>query len=124
METLTHRPYPLEYKQEAVRLVVSSGHKTAARRWASSSRHWIGEADKASQLCGVKSEQVSAEQIENNRLRAELARVTMSLRLWKSLSRGSRSPEGPISFIRNHIQPKRICPFYPAQPAILVLAIK
>jgi transposase len=35
------------------------------------------KAEKAGQLRGVKSEQVSAERMENNRLRAELARVTM-----------------------------------------------
>ncbi len=38
--------------------------------------NWV-KAAKAGQLRGVKSEQVSAERMENNRLRAELARVTM-----------------------------------------------
>ncbi len=38
--------------------------------------NWV-KAEKVDQLRGVKSEQVSAERMENNRLRAELARVTM-----------------------------------------------
>jgi transposase len=38
--------------------------------------NWV-KADKFGQLRGVSSEQVSAERMENNRLRAELARVTM-----------------------------------------------
>jgi transposase len=70
----------LEYKQEAVRLV-ASGQKVAAAAKAlgiveQTLANWV-KAAKAGQLRGVKSEQVSAERMENNRLRAELARVTM-----------------------------------------------
>ncbi len=38
--------------------------------------NWV-KAEKSGHLRGVKSEQVSAERMELNRLRAELARVTM-----------------------------------------------
>ncbi len=38
--------------------------------------NWV-KADKAGQLRGLSSEQLSAERMENIRLRAELARVTM-----------------------------------------------
>src|SRR5271168_1231036 len=80
MEKLRRRRYTLEYKQEAVRLV-SSGQKVAAAAKAlgiveQTLANWV-KAEKAGQLRGVKSEQVSAERMANNRLRAELARVTM-----------------------------------------------
>ncbi len=80
MEKATRRRYTLEYKQEAVRLV-ASGQKVAAAAKAlgiveQTLANWV-KADKAGQLRGVSSEQVSAERMENNRLRAELARVTM-----------------------------------------------
>ena len=80
MEKLTPRRYTLEYKQEAVRLV-SSGQKVAAAAKAlgiveQTLANWV-KAEKAGRLRGVKSEQVSAERMEVNRLRAELARVTM-----------------------------------------------
>src|SRR5271168_1594213 len=80
MEKLRRRRYTLEYKQEAVRLV-SSGQKVAAAAKAlgiveQTLANWV-KAEKAGQLRGVKSEQVSAERMEVNRLRAELARVTM-----------------------------------------------
>ena len=80
MEKLTRRRYTLEYKQEAVRLV-TSGQKVAAAAKAlgiveQTLANWV-KAEKAGRLRGVKSEQVSAERMENNRLRAELARVRM-----------------------------------------------
>jgi transposase len=80
MEKLTRRRYTLEYKQEAVRLV-TSGQKVAAAAKAlgiveQTLSNWV-KAEKSGQLRGVKSEQVSAERMEVNRLRAELARVTM-----------------------------------------------
>jgi transposase len=80
MEKLTRRRYTLEYKQEAVRLV-TSGQRVAAAAKAlgiveQTLANWV-KAEKAGQLRGVRSEQVSAERMENNRLRAELARVTM-----------------------------------------------
>jgi transposase len=80
MEKSTRRRYTLEYKQEAVRLV-ASGQKVAAAAKAlgiveQTLANWI-KADKAGQLRGLSSEQLSAERMENIRLRAELARVTM-----------------------------------------------
>ncbi len=80
MEKLTRRRYTLEYKQEAVRLV-TSGQRVASAAKAlgiveQTLANWVN-ADKAGQLRGVRSEQVSAERMEVNRLRAELARVTM-----------------------------------------------
>ena len=80
MEKLRRRRYTLEYKQEAVRLV-SSGQKVSAAAKSlgiveQTLANWV-KAEKAGRLRGVKSEQVSAERMEVNRLRAELARVTM-----------------------------------------------
>ena len=80
MEKAIRRRYTLEYKQEAVRLV-SSGQKVSAAAKAlgiveQTLANWV-KADKAGQLRGVSSEQLSAERMENMRLRAELARVTM-----------------------------------------------
>jgi len=80
MEKLARRRYTLEYKQEAVRLV-SSGQRVAAAAKAlgiveQTLANWA-KAEKVGQLRGVKSAQVSAERMENNRLRAELARVTL-----------------------------------------------
>ena len=80
MEKLTRRRYTLEYKQEVARLV-SSGQRVAAAAKSlgiveQTLANWV-KADKAGQLRGVSSEQMSAERMENNRLRAELARVTM-----------------------------------------------
>jgi transposase len=80
MEKATRRRYTLEYKQEAVRLV-ASGQKVGAAAKAlgiveQTLANWV-KADKAGQLRGLSSEQLSAERMENIRLRAELARVTM-----------------------------------------------
>ena len=80
MEKAIRRRYTLEYKQEAVRLVTSGRRVSAAAKALGiveqTLANWV-KADKAGQLRGVPSEQVSAERMENNRLRAELARVTM-----------------------------------------------
>jgi len=80
MEKATRRRYTLEYKQEAVGLV-ASGQKVAAAAKAlgiveQTLANWV-KADKSGQLRGLSSEQLSAERMENIRLRAELARVTM-----------------------------------------------
>jgi transposase len=80
MEKATRRRYTLEYKQEAVRLLRSGQRVSAAAKSLGiveqTLANWI-KADKAGQLRGVTSEQVSAQRMENIRLRAELARVTM-----------------------------------------------
>ncbi len=80
MEKAIRRRYTLEYKQEAVRLV-ASGQKVSAAAKAlgiveQTLANWV-KADKAGQLRGLSSEQLSAERMENIRLRADLARVTM-----------------------------------------------
>jgi len=80
MEKATRRRYTLEYKQEAVRLV-TSGQKVAAAAKAlgiveQTLANWV-KADRSGQLRGLSGEQLSAERMENIRLRAELARVTM-----------------------------------------------
>ena len=80
MEKLMRRRYTLEYKQEAVRLV-ASGQKVAAAAKAlgiveQTLANWV-KSEKAGPLRGLSSEQLSAERMENIRLRAELARVTM-----------------------------------------------
>ena len=80
MEKATRRRYTLEYKQEAVRLLRSGQRVSAAAKSLGiveqTLANWV-KADKAGQLRGVTSEQVSAQRMENIRLRAELARVTM-----------------------------------------------
>ena len=80
MEKATRRRYTLEYKQEAVRLVSSGQRVSAAAKSLGiveqTLANWV-KADKAGQLRGVTSEQLSAERMEVIRLRAELARVTM-----------------------------------------------
>jgi transposase len=80
MEKLTRRRYTLEYKQEAVRLVTSGQRVGAAAKALGiveqTLANWV-KAEKAGRLRGVRSEQASAERMEINRLRAELARVTM-----------------------------------------------
>ena len=80
MEKATRRRYTLEYKQEAVRLVRSGQRVSAAAKSLGiveqTLANWV-KADKAGELRGVSSDQVSAERMENIRLRAELARVTM-----------------------------------------------
>jgi transposase len=80
MEKAIRRRYTLEYKQEAVRLV-SSGQRVSAAAKAlgiveQTLANWV-KADRAGQLRGLSVEHLSAERMENIRLRAELARVTM-----------------------------------------------
>ena len=80
MEKATRRCYTLEYKQEAVRLVIS-GQRVASAAKAlgiveQTLANWV-KADKLGQLRGLSSKHLSAERMENIRLRAELARVTM-----------------------------------------------
>ena len=92
MEKLTRRRYTLEYKQEAVALV-STGQAVAGGALGiveQTLANWV-KAEKAGQLHGVPSEQVSAERMENNRLRAELARVTWSATSWERPRCTSRS---------------------------------
>jgi transposase len=73
--------YTLEFKQEAVRLVESGQSKAAAARSLGvveqTLGNWVRE-HRTGTLKGATSKPVvSAEQMENSRLRAELARVTM-----------------------------------------------
>jgi transposase len=75
------RRFTLEFKQEAVRLVESGQSQAAAARnlgvVEQTLGNWVREY-RAGTLTGASSKpQVSAEQMENSRLRAELARVTM-----------------------------------------------
>ena len=80
MEKAIRRRHTLEYKQEAVRLVLSGQRVSAAAKSLGiveqTLANWV-KADKAGQLRGLSSEQLSAERMEVIRLRAELARVTM-----------------------------------------------
>src|ERR1017187_3364272 len=73
--------YTLEFKQEAARLVESGQSQAAAARGLGGGEqtlgNWVRE-HRAGTLKGAGSKPlVSAEQMENSRLRAELARVTM-----------------------------------------------
>ena len=73
--------YTLEFKQEAVRLVESGQSQAAVTRSLGvveqTLGNWVRE-HRAGTLKGASGKpQVTAEQMENSRLRAELARVTM-----------------------------------------------
>jgi transposase len=81
MTKATRGPYTLEFKQEVVRLVESSQSKVAAARSLGvveqTLGNWVRE-HRAGTLKGSSGKpQVTTEQMENSRLRAELARVTM-----------------------------------------------
>lgn len=81
MTKATRGRYTLEFKQEAVRLVESGQSQAAAARSLGvveqTLGNWVRE-HRAGTLKGANSKPVvSAEQMENSRLRAELARVTM-----------------------------------------------
>ena len=73
--------YTPEFKQEAVRLVESGQSQATAARSLGVVEQTLGnwvKAHRAGTLKGATSRpQVTAEQMENSRLRAELARVTM-----------------------------------------------
>ena len=73
--------YTLEFKQEAVRLVESGQSQAAVARSLGVVEqtlfNWVSK-HRSGSLRGTSSKpEVSAEQMENSRLRAELARVTM-----------------------------------------------
>ena len=73
--------YTFEFKQEATRLVESGQTIAAAARSLGVVEHTLGnwvQEQRAGKLQGASNKpQVTAEQMENSRLRAELARVTM-----------------------------------------------
>jgi transposase len=81
MTKATRGRYTLEFKQEAVRLVESGQSQAAAARnlgvIEQTLGNWVRE-HRAGTLKGASGKpEVTAEQMENSRLRAELARVTM-----------------------------------------------
>ena len=81
MTKSTRGRYTLEFKQEAARLVESGQSQAAAARSLGVVEQTLGNwvrQHRAGMLKGASSKPVvSAEQMENSRLRAELARVTM-----------------------------------------------
>jgi transposase len=81
MMTAKRGRYTLEFKQEAVRLVESGQTMAAAARSLGVVEQTLGnwiKLHRAGRLKGASGkQQVSAEQMEISRLRAELARVTM-----------------------------------------------
>jgi transposase-like protein len=79
MEKLTRRRYTLEYRREVVRLVTSGQNGVDSCEGAGIFAQTLAnsvKADKAGHLRGVKSEQVSADRMEINRLRTELVRLS------------------------------------------------
>lgn len=81
MVKLPRKAYTLEYKQEAVRLVESGQRISEAARSLGiveqTLSNWV-KAHRAGKLGGAGSRtEVTADQMEIRRLRAELARVTM-----------------------------------------------
>ncbi len=81
MMKATRGRYTLEFKQEAVRLVESGQSQAAAARSLGVVEQTLGnwvKAHRTGALKGASSKPpVTADQMENSRLRAELARVTM-----------------------------------------------
>jgi transposase len=81
MTKATRGRYTLEFKQEAVRLVESGQSQAAAARSLGVVEQTLGnwiKLHRAGRLKGASGKaQVTAEQMEISRLRAELARVTM-----------------------------------------------
>ena len=77
----TRGRYTLEFKQEAVRLVESGQRMAATARSLGVVEQTLGnwmKLHRAGRLKGTSGKhQVTAEQMEISRLRAELARVTM-----------------------------------------------
>ena len=81
MTKATRGRYTLEFKQEAVRLAESGQSQAAAARSLGvveqTLGNWVRES-RAGTLKGASGKpQVTSEQMENSRLRAELARVTI-----------------------------------------------
>ena len=81
MVKIPWKAYTLEFKQEAVRLVESGQRVSEAARTVGvieqTLANWV-RAQRAGKLRGSgRSTELSAEQMEIRRLRAELARVTM-----------------------------------------------
>src|SRR5664279_5692346 len=92
--------YTLEFKQEAARLVESGQSQAAAARSLGvveqTLGNWVRE-HRAGTLKGASSKPaVTAEQMENSRLRAELARVTMERDIWEKRRRISRSARNEV----------------------------
>jgi transposase len=81
MTKATRKRYTFEFKQEAVRLVESGQSLAAAARSLGIVEQTLGnwvKAHRSGSLTGPSNKlQVTAEQMEISRLRAELARVTM-----------------------------------------------
>jgi len=81
MTKATRKKYTLEFKQEAARLVESGQSQASAARSLGvveqTLGNWVRE-HRAGTLKGASNKpQVTTEQMENSRLRSELARVTM-----------------------------------------------
>ncbi|MFZ0393548.1 MAG: IS3 family transposase [Silvibacterium sp.] len=112
MTKATRGRYTLEFKQEAVRLVESGQSQAAVARSLGvveqTLGNWVRE-HRAGTLKGASGKpQVTAEQMENSRLRAELARVTMERDiLGKSHGVFCEVPEMKYAFIHRH---KRVWP--------------
>ncbi|MDE3201406.1 MAG: IS3 family transposase [Acidobacteriota bacterium] len=112
MTKATRGRYTLEFKQEAVRLVESGQTMAAVSRSLGvveqTLHNWV-KAHRAGTLKGASGKlQVSAEQMEISRLRAELARVTMERDiLGKSDGVLRKGPEMKYAFIQRH---KRVWP--------------
>src|ERR1035441_5112428 len=99
--------YTLEFKQEAARLVESGQSQAAAARSLGvveqTLGNWVRE-HRAGTLKGASSKPaVTAEQMENSRLRAELARVTMERDiLGKATAYFREVPEMKYAFIQRN----------------------
>ena len=81
MVKIPRKAYTLEFKQEAVRLVESGQRVSEAARTVGvveqTLSNWV-RAQRAGKLSGsTRGAELTAEQMEIRRLRAELARVTM-----------------------------------------------
>jgi transposase-like protein len=124
MTKATRGRYTLEFKQEAAR-PVESGQSTAAAARSlgvvdQTLGNWV-KAHRAGTLKGSSGKpEVSAMQMENSRLRAELARVTMERRhLGKSDVVLRKGPEVKYVFIQRN---KRVWPIRVQCRVLLVSA--
>jgi transposase len=92
--------HTLEFKQEAVRLV-RGGKTLVSAAWtlgvsAQSLDNWV-KAKAAGRLRDVRGKDLTAEQMEIARLKAELSRVHMERDILKKRRRTSRGSRGEVS---------------------------
>lgn len=105
MVKIPRKAYTLEFKQEAVRLVDSGQRVSEAARSLGvveqTLSNWV-KAHRSGKLRGSgRSAELTSEQMEIRRLRAELARVTMGATSWEKPRRSLRRARSEIRLYRS-----------------------